>query len=370
MTVRKRGNRWHFDFQIKGKRYREAVPEARTKWHAEQAETKARDRVFEGAYGTPQLGTQDFAGFVSETYLPWAKANKLSWRSDESIANQWVETFRGKTLGEISPLIIEKHKRERAQSITKRGTQRTPASVNMELAVLSRIFSLAVDVEQAAGNPCRKVRRLRMDNKRNRYLSADEEAALMAQFTGRRAHLKPVVEIALGTGMRRGELLGLQWPQVDFGRGVIYVTNSRKLETSTKTGKDRTVPMSGQVREVLISQRRADRSKGQFVFRSKITGRGLVEIKRAFTAACRDAGLSEFHFHDLRHTFATRLGDGGCHPFVIAALLGHSNVQMTWLYTHATGNALRAAVECASGKPVTTASQEQEQPPALVAVNS
>jgi hypothetical protein len=116
MTVKKRGGRWHFSFQIKGVRYREAIPEARTKFQAEQAETKARDQVFQGTYGTSQLGNQGFREFVSETYLPWAKANKRTWRNDEIIANQWAEIFKGKSLREVSPLAIEKWKRDRAQS--------------------------------------------------------------------------------------------------------------------------------------------------------------------------------------------------------------------------------------------------------------
>src|ERR1044072_8777386 len=109
------------------------------------------------------------------------------------------------------PVAIEKWKRDRAQSITRRGTIRSPASVNMELAVLSRIFALAVELEQAASNPCRKVRKLRVDNQRNRYLSADEETRLMNQLKGRRRHLYPLVVLALGTGMRRGALLNLSW---------------------------------------------------------------------------------------------------------------------------------------------------------------
>jgi hypothetical protein len=103
MTVKKRGGRWHFSFQIKGVRYREAIPEARTKFQAEQAEAKARDQVFQGTYGAVQLGNQDLSQFVSETYLPWAKANKRTWRNDEIIANQWAETFKGQTLREVSP---------------------------------------------------------------------------------------------------------------------------------------------------------------------------------------------------------------------------------------------------------------------------
>jgi len=366
LTVRKRGGHWYFDFQIRGARYREAIPEARTKFQAEQAETKARDQVFQGTYGTSQLGNQGFSEVVSETYLPWAKANKRTWRNDEIIANQWVEIFRGKMLREVSPLAIEKWKRDRAQSITRRGTIRSPASVNMELAVLSRIFALAVELEQAASNPCRKVRKLRVDNQRNRYLSADEETRLMNQLKGRRRHLYPLVVLALGTGMRRGELLNLSWWQVDFLRGVIHVVN-------TKTARDRIIPMSQRVREVLIEQR--ETQKGELVFASRRiakrrAGEGLVDVKKAFTVACSEAGIEDFHFHDLRHTFATRLGDAGCNVTTIARLLGHSNIQMSMRYTHASDDTLRNAVEYAQKARVTNMSQITEQPLTRVAVNT
>jgi len=82
------------------------------------------------------------------------------------------------------------------------------------------------------------------------------------------------------------------------------------------------------------------------------------------------AGIEDFHFHDLRHTFATRLGDAGHSSRTIASLLGHSNTLQSDQYTHATDHALKAAVECASGKPVTLASQTTKQPLMRVAVNS
>lgn len=356
MSVKKRGKRWYFDFKVAGARYREVIPGARTKWQAEQAETQARDEVFEGRLGVRQLGKQLFSEFVAETFVPWSKANKRTWRNDEIIANQWAEKFRGKTLREISPLAIEKVKRDRAQSITRRGTTRSPASVNMELAVLSRIFSLALELEAASTNPCRKVRKLRVDNQRRRYLSADEETRLMAQLTKRRKHLKPIVLLALGTGMRRGELLSLCWQQVDFQRGVIHVVN-------TKSAHDRIVPMSQQVRELLLDHRRG--AKGQWVFVTKKTKRPIVDVKKAFRAACDAAGIADFHFHDLRHTFATRVGDAGHSSRAIAALLGHSNTIMTDRYTHATDTALRSAVESGSQG----GSQTAKEPLTRVAVN-
>ena len=357
MTVRKRGGKWYYDFG--NHKYRGVIPEARTKYEAEQVEIAKRREVFEGKYGAPQIGAGLFTQFVKDTYLPWAKANKRTWRNDEYITELWCERFKGKALREVSPLEIEKHKRERVNSITKRGTRRSASSVNYELAVLSRIFSLAIDLEQATSNPCRKVRKLRFDNKRNQYLTADEEEALMAQLTGKRKHVRAIVQLAIGTGMRRGELLGLKWPNVDFVRGVIHVTQ-------TKTDHNREVPMSQHVRGLLLSLQKE--RKGDFVIHTS-KGKRILDVKRAFRAACHDAGITDFRFHDLRHTFATRLGDAGHSSRTIAALLGHANTAMTDRYTHATDNALRSAVECAPVSAVTKASQTAGQPFRLAAVS-
>jgi integrase len=292
MSVRKRGDKWYYDFG--NHKYRGVIPEARTKHEAQQAEVAKMREVFDGTYGATQMGTQLLGEFVKDTYLPWAKTNKRTWRNDEYIASLWCERFRGKTLREISPLAIEKHKRDRANSTTKRGTSRSAASVNMELCVLSRIFTLAVELEQASTNPCRKVKKMRVSNRRERYLSADEEALLMAQLTGRRAHLAPIVQLALGTGMRRSELLRLTWSKIDFGRNVIHITQ-------TKTDRDRQLPISPHVRQLLLTLRR-DR-KGDFVIHTS-KGKPVTDVKRGFRSACADAGIDDFRFHDLRHTFA------------------------------------------------------------------
>ena len=99
-------------------------------------------------------------------------------------------------------------------------------------------------------------------------------------------------------------------------------------------------------------------------------GEGLVDVKKAFTVACSEAGIEDFHFHDLRHTFATRLGDAGRNATTIARLLGHSNIQMSMRYTHASDDSLRSAVEHAQIGRVTSASQTLKQPLTRVAVNT
>ena len=102
-----------------------------------------------------------------------------------------------------------------------------------------------MDDEIIESNPCRKVKKLRMNNRRTRHLTLTEEDGLMAALSGRRSHLKPLVTVAIYTGMRRGELLKLLRSHIDFRLNVINVKQ-------TKTGKDRTVPMDVLVRETLI----------------------------------------------------------------------------------------------------------------------
>jgi len=242
-------------------------------------------------------------------------------------------------------LLVEKFKKERRESITKKGSVRSAASVNRELELLSKIFSLAIDYGVAETNPCRKVRKLRLNNKRIRYLSDEEETRLFANLTGQRAHLRPMVTIAIGTGMRRGDQLNLRWEKIDFQRNVIHVPNS-------KTGRDYTVPM---------------------VFTNPKTGKRFTEIKRAFHTACRLAGIDNLRWHDLRHTFGTRLGDAGCAESTIAQLMGHASVEMAYRYTHATEHGKRAAVEAARiGRQTVchNSATNNERPVGLAAVSS
>jgi len=335
MSVKKRGGRWYYDFMIKQTRYRGVVPEARTKWQAEQAETKIRLLVYEGKYGQVD-GNGSFTDFVKETYLPWAKLNKRSWNDDRLIAGVLCEYFAGKKFSQITAMLVEKFKKERRESPTKRGTARQPATVNRELAVLSKVFTLAVEAGAATNNPCLRVKKLRQDNARTRYLSEEEEGRLMSAL-GTRPHLRPVVVLALNTGMRRGEILALKWEQVDLSRGVITVIN-------TKSARDRMVPINARARAEFEALRSLPKLN-EYVFRSPRTGGRLKWIKRAWGAACREAGLAGFRFHDLRHTAATRMGDTGADPFTIAEILGHADLRMTKRYTHATDEAKRRALE-------------------------
>ena len=116
---------------------------------------------------------------MEKTFLPWSRLNKRSWYDDQLITKVLTDFFAGKTFDQITPMMVEKFKKERRESFTYRKKPRQPATVNRELGVLSKIFSLAFDAGVAASNPCSRVRSLRQDNLRTRYLSPEEESRLM-----------------------------------------------------------------------------------------------------------------------------------------------------------------------------------------------
>jgi integrase len=365
MPVHKRRDRWHYAFCIRGVRYRGKIPEARTKFQAEKAETQIRQDVYEGRYGKP-TGDEDFIKFVQEVYEPWAKESKRSFKSNDKYKLPIIcmsKCFRGKTFAQISPLLIEKYKKERRESVMEDGNNRKPSTINRELQIVSRIFSLAIKYSVTDRNPCNDVALLPENNKRVRYLLDEEEPLLFALLTGPRAHLRDLVSVAIGTGMRRGDQLTLRWEKVDFQRNIIYVPNS-------KTGNDYSVPMNEDVRSILL---RCRSERSEYVFANPKTGKPYTDPKKAFGTACRLAGIRDLHWHDLRHTFGTRLAEAGFSEATIAELMGHSDPQTTRRYTHGTDRAKRAAVEAVrllGEKVCHKFATKQERPPKLAAVNN
>lgn len=335
MTVRKRKDtgKWVCDFYYNGERIVKTLKFARTKKEAEAAEAVIMNEVFKQAYGFDSKPDKRFEDFVIETFLPYSEANKKSFYYDILICRVLVQAFRNKTLRQITIPFIETFKQEQLNTPTKHGERRSAATVNRHLSVLSKIFSLAVDAELVDGNPCQRVKKLRLNNQRTRVLSVDEERNLFSAL-GDNDLVKQIVTVALHTGLRRGEIFNLKWFDVDFNRGFIQIRES-------KSGGKRVVPMNATVRMLLGNSKR----KSEYVFPSPKTGGRLDNVKRSFRRAVHTAGIEDFRFHDLRHTAATRMADAGADAFTLAKILGHSDIRMTARYTHATDAAFRRAVE-------------------------
>jgi integrase len=328
---------WYYKFTIRGVTYKRSIPEAQTKRQAEQAEGQARQAVFEGKYGR-QVGTESFTKFVNEVYLPWAKGNKRSWYHDTRYALVICEFFKGKTFGDITPMLVEHFRKQRREGQTNRGRTRNMATVNRELAQLSKIFSLAVDNDYCETNPCRKVRRFRVDNRRERVLTADEETQLLAVLIGGYAALHPVALLALNTGMRRGEMMELRWADVDLAAGFVHLPGA-----ITKSGRARSIPLNGAALAALGELKERAGTQARVLAGLGYTNKSTLSQK--FGAAVGAAELTDVTLHTLRHTFATRLNDKGVHPFTVRDLLGHASIEMTGDYTHARPETMRRGVE-------------------------
>jgi integrase len=336
MTVSKRKDtgQWVCDFYHNGERIRKALKFARTKKEAEQAEAVIMNQVFQQVYGFEPKSNKLFEEFIIENFLPYSEANKKSFANDVSICRVLVLYFRGKSIRQITPTLVEEFKQWFLAKPTRHGTKRSLATVNNHLRVLSKVFSLAVDADLIEANPCFRVRKFKPNNRRLRVLSDAEESELLAKLKGKDL-LRSIVIFALHTGMRRGEIFDLQWADVDFER-------RRLIVRKTKASKERFVPMNATVSELLRS---LPRPLSEYVFASPHTAGRLTDIKKGFRSAALKAEIENLRFHDLRHTFATRLADAGTDAYTLMEILGHADIKTTMIYVHASAEAGRSAVE-------------------------
>src|ERR1700752_1856843 len=250
MTVRKRGEHWYVDISEKGRhRVQRILKGARTKAQALKAEAKLRTQIFEKRYGLVERPECRFDKFVDNSFLP-TKQLKKSYASIDSICKPLKNFFGKHFISEIDTEMIERYRQMRVQEKTRLARKRSPLRVNKEMQVLSSIFTLALEKGLIASRP--RTTMFRVSGERVRYLTSDEETALFEQLDGCE-WLKGIVLIALHTGMRRGEICGLQWFDLNFERGLIHVRN-------TKNGKDRLIPMNATVR-ALLEERRTHRAE-------------------------------------------------------------------------------------------------------------
>jgi integrase len=161
----------------------------------------------------------------------------------------------------------------------------------------------------------------------------------MAVLQDRRAHLWDMVILDLQTGLRRGDLLSLKPDQIDFARNLIHVRQ-------TKTGRELHLPMNATAKELLFRLvGEAKQSGNDYLFTNPRNGTRYKSIKKAFKAAVKEAGIEDFRFHDLRHTFGTRAVDAGAPLTGVRDAMGHASLETTNRYAHGTEDGKRRAVE-------------------------
>lgn len=305
----KRNNSWCSDFIHEGRRYTCSWGEI-TKTVAKEKDQRFRTDVKEGKY-RQQAKRVTFNTF-KDTYLTNAKLNKrpASVTRNEVSIKALMPHFKGVPLKKIYPDAVEAFKAARI------AEKKTPATVNRDVATLKNMMTKAVEWGYLPFNPLAGVKLLKEDNEKMWVLTVKEEERLLAQCAKRpqkKTYLEDLVLFALGTGMREKEIFGLKKIHMHLDAGYVLLTD-------TKTHENRTVPANDTVRTVI--KRQLKNNESDYIFCNH-KGQGLTVLTNAFWRAVKDAGLIReeeragmkksirFRFHDLRHTFGSRLGMAG-----------------------------------------------------------
>jgi integrase len=258
-------------------------------------------------------------GKKAKTQAP--QAQQLAW---------WRARIGEKTLADCTPALIAECRDALAGTVSeRRKTTLSPATVNRHLAALSHAFTVAVkEWGWVEANPVVKVSKPREPRGRVRFLSDDErEALLKACRESASPDLYPAVILALSTGARQQEILGLRWSQIDFGRRVATLHE-------TKNAERRVLPLAGPALELLRERSSARRLDTDLVFPGRTRTPKPVDLRTPFETALKRAGIENFHWHDLRHTAASYLAMNGASLAEIAEVLGHKTLAMVKRYAH------------------------------------
>jgi integrase len=305
-----------------GKR-RKRKTNSRTLLQARNALEGERRRVEEAKYlGFIPPGEDTFSE-VAGRFLAFQKArvSKKEHVREEGILRNHLKPFFPGTVASIRKVDIDKY-------ITQRSGEVSPATVRREAMILKYLLSKSVDWEIVPVNPAVRSELPPVPQGRVRYLQPTELRTLLDVSP---EWLRPIIGLAVFTGMRRGEVLSLRYLDIDMNHGCI-------LLPQTKNGEGRIIYLNSNAMSVLASLPPGSPMEKLF---PKITA---DNVSVAFHRACRKAGIEDFRFHDLRHTTGSWLAMSGKDIYTIAKILGHKDLRMSVRYSHLSAQYLSDAV--------------------------
>lgn len=315
MGLYKRGKIYWYTIMHDGRRIQQSTGSENKKL-AEKIFAMVYTDIIEGRYFESVKAKQiTFEAMVTK-YM-----SKHEKPRDKYSVKQLLPVFGHMTLDHISTELISDYMDERLEVVKL-------ATVYQELSLMRRMYNVARrEWQWVKENPVADLSfAVGKSNARTRWLSPEEERMLLERATNS-AWLRTLIVFALHTGMRKGEILELQWKSVDFQRSTITFEHS-------KNGEKRTIPMSRTVKDTLTAIKVRDIS-------GRVFPRSDSSVRHAFDQAIQKAGINDFHFHDLRHTYATRLVQHGEDIFKVKTLLGHKSMAMR--YSHHCADSLRTS---------------------------
>lgn len=324
MKLYRRHGAWYVDCSFNGKRVRKRV--GPLKKDAIQIGKQIESDLIAGHYEVTESKKITFDQLSTE-YLKFSQANKRPqvFRRDKGIIEKLLKVFKGRMITSISAHDLEKYKIERINEVA-------PATVNRELTCIKHMFNKAVIWHYLRHNQLRMVQRFKEPPGRLRYLTNKEIKSLLRKCA---SHLRPIVITALNTGLRKGEILNLKWSDVDMTNRVITIKRAKNNESKI-------VPINETLYKTLKSLKH--KKDGRPVFANE-NGKPYGDVKNGFATALKHAGIENFRFHDLRHTFASHLVMAGVDIRTVQELMGHKDIRMTMRYSHLSNAHLKEAVK-------------------------
>lgn len=310
----KRGKVWWIRYSYQGRLIRQSVgPDRRL---AEKALQAIRGDIVRGNFKLHRVEERRTFAEMTKEYVD-EKAGKRSLCRDKTSLGNLTPVFGHKALHLISRCDIEAYARRRAEKV--KG-----ATVNRELALLRHLFNIAIEKGYADFNPARGFKKFPEAPWRHKFFFSEPEIEKLMSASA--IHLRPILAVAFGTGLRKGDILGLRWEDLDLDRGIISIQMQ-------KTGEPLEIPMIPMLRNLLL-QMRGMAGPSPFVFSLGSKRQEIGDIKTAFRNALRRSGLAlkGYRFHDIRRTFARMLFEKGVALTKIQRLLGHKSVLTTERY--------------------------------------
>ena len=258
---------------------------------------------------------------------------------------RWKSELGSYALADITPALIVECRDKLLTEPTPRGEQRTPATVVRYMAALSHAFTIAVNEWQwLETSPMGKVKKPTEPRGRVRFLDDEDRIKLLeACKESPNPLLYPCVILALSSGMRQGELMGLKWQDVNLKDGYLILHE-------TKNGDRRRVPLSGLALTLLKEHSKVRRLDTTLLFPSERNPQKPIDLRKAYANALKSAGITEFTWHDLRHCTASYLAMNGASLAEIAEILGHKTLQMVKRYAHLSDGHVSSVIESMNAK--------------------
>jgi integrase len=334
--VRKRGGVYWTDFTIRGRRTRVRVGNV-TKGYAERFATELRAKMLLG-YSLPSSRSScsvSFSELMEKSFQVSSSNNAPRTLAREKQALRiFMENTGARQASDITPLLIEDYKARRLKEVSAR-------TVNIEVGAVKTMLNRAVQLGLISENPIASTKKIKGPSRKAvEFFTKEQVSALLEKAS---PTYRPIFYTYLNTGMRREELVNLEWSDTDWQNKQIRIINKEKKRYHPKGQKERFIPIKDDLMAVLKKQKR--KANGSYVFGTTNGEPRHNNILRELKRAARRAGIEHITIHMLRHTFASHLVMAGVDLPTVQKLLGHSSITTTMIYAHLAPDHLRSAIE-------------------------